>query len=55
MAGKGVQLGRVVAEEEGECDGRERVRVGVVGGARENHGGGGGGGGGRETAVGLCT
>ena len=28
---------RVVSEEEGEGDGRKRVRVGVVGGANKDH------------------
>lgn len=37
MAGEGVQVRRVVTEEEGERDSRERVGVGVVGGACENH------------------
>lgn len=37
MAGERVQLRRIVAEEKGEGDGREGVRVGVVGRARENH------------------
>jgi hypothetical protein len=30
-------LRRVVAQEEGERDGRKRVRVGVVSGTCENH------------------
>lgn len=37
MTGERVQVRRVVAEEEGERDGREGVGVGVVGGACENH------------------
>jgi len=38
MGGEGVETWRVVAEEVSEGDGRKRVRVGVVGRVRKNHG-----------------
>lgn len=37
MAGERVELRRVVPQKEGEGDGGERVRVGVVSRASENH------------------
>lgn len=37
MSGKRVELRGGVSQEVGEGDGRERVRVGVVGGVCENH------------------
>jgi hypothetical protein len=37
MAGKGVELGRAIAEEESERHRRKWVAIGVVGGVGEDH------------------
>lgn len=38
MAGEGIKLRGVVSQEEGEGDGRKRMRIVMVGRVRENHG-----------------
>jgi len=37
MSGKGIELGRVVAQEVCEGDGWKRMRIGVRGRVRKNH------------------